>query len=362
MTQLKVENAWVEFGISLPRGMSANVASTGGQIDTGRGVVTALREISFHLKEGDRLGLMGHNGAGKSTMLRMLSGAYPPTRGRVVSVGSISTLFNTMPGLNLDGTGRENLITSGLRLGLSRRIILSKMDEIVDFAELGDFIDLPVRIYSAGMMTRLGFSIATAVEPEILLLDEGLATGDAQFAQKAQEKMDSLISRSAILVIASHSEALLARMCNRCLLLEHGQVLADGVANELFDTYRKSVVQAARNNETQGLKRAYNLAMEMMRDGKLPPIDLEEQSLRYALSISPNDSMMWHRYKQVLTMTGKVIPVEVEASSIMAALGKDSSNSDLNAQLASILETSSSELSDELKERATQQIGSLRNQ
>jgi ABC-type polysaccharide/polyol phosphate transport system ATPase subunit len=183
MARLTLENAWVEFPVSLARGHRARASPTGGQIDVERGMVTALRDISFDLREGDRLGLMGHNGAGKSTMLRLLAGAYPPTRGRVTS-GRISTLFNTTPGLSMDGTGRENLVTCGLHLGISRRQIAAKMDEIIDFAELGDYIDLPVRIYSTGMTTRLGFSIATAVEPEILLLDEGPATGDAQFAER----------------------------------------------------------------------------------------------------------------------------------------------------------------------------------
>ncbi len=235
MTRLSLENAWVEFPVKLRRGLRTVLSRTGGQIDTERSVVTALHDISFELREGDRLGLMGHNGAGKSTMLRLLSGAYPPTRGRITSVGRISTLFNTTPGLSPDGTGRENLYSFGLHMGLSRRKILAKMEEIIDFAELGDYIDLPVRIYSSGMMTRLGFSIATAVEPEILLLDEGLATGDAQFAQKAEKKLNDLIARSSILVIASHSEALLASMCNRCLLLEHGRILADGPAQSLIE-------------------------------------------------------------------------------------------------------------------------------
>src|SRR3954447_23196424 len=145
MVRLTVENAWVEFPISLKRMIGRpRTSRTGGQIDSKRSVVTALRDISFELREGDRLGLMGHNGAGKTTMLRLLAGAYPPTRGRLISVGSISTLFNATPGLNMDGTGRENLITCGLHLGLSKKQILSKMDEITEFAELGDYIDLPV--------------------------------------------------------------------------------------------------------------------------------------------------------------------------------------------------------------------------
>lgn len=242
MVRITVENAWVEFVVSVPRGHKHRASRTGGVVDAERGVVTALRDISFELREGDRLGLMGHNGGGKTTMLRLLAGAYPPTQGRVTSVGSISTLFNTTPGLSLDGTGRENLTTCGLYLGMTKQEIAAKMDEIIEFAELGDFIDLPVRTYSAGMVTRLGFSIATAVEPEILLLDEGLATGDAAFAAKAQEKLNEFISRASILVIASHSEPLLASMCTRCLLLEHGRIVAEGPVEAMFEKYRTELL------------------------------------------------------------------------------------------------------------------------
>jgi ABC-type polysaccharide/polyol phosphate transport system ATPase subunit len=212
MVSIRVENAWVEFPVKLTRSprLKRTVTHTGGQIDATRGVIDALRDINLDLREGDRLGLMGHNGAGKSTMLRLLAGAYTPTRGRVLSSGRISTLFSSTPGLSIEATGRENIITCGLYLGMGRREIVSKMDEISDFAELGDYIDLPVRIYSTGMLVRLGFAIATAIEPEILLLDEGLATGDAQFARKAEKKMHELIGRSSILVIASHSMSLLS--------------------------------------------------------------------------------------------------------------------------------------------------------
>lgn len=358
MTRLTVEDAWIEFKVDLPENKDTHNATTGGQIDYKRGIVTALRNISFDLREGDRLGLMGHNGAGKSTMLRMLSGAYPPSRGRVTSTGSISTLFNTMPGLNVNGTGRENLITSGLRLGFSRRELAGKMDEIIAFAELGDFIDLPVRTYSAGMMTRLGFSIATAVQPEILLLDEGLATGDAQFAQKAQDKMDELVKRSAILVIASHSESLLARMCNRCLLLEHGVVLADGDPEDLLDTYRNTVVIAAQRNDKQYLQRAYALANEMVREGKTPPLELEEQGLRYALKISPNDIEMWNRYKNVLRMQKKPITPDVEISSIIATLILNPKNTENIEKLKVLMDLHSEELPEDLRSRAEHELQS----
>jgi ABC-2 type transport system ATP-binding protein len=338
--------------VKLARGLRAGISRTGGQIDAERGVVTALRDISFEVREGDRLGLMGHNGAGKSTMLRLLAGAYPPTRGRITSVGRISTLFNATPGLSVDGTGRENLITCGLHLGLSWRQISSKIDEIVDFAELGDFIDLPVRIYSSGMMTRLGFSIATAVEPEILLLDEGLATGDAQFAQKAERKLNELIARSSILVIASHSETLLGSMCNRCLLLEHGCIIADGPAKTLLDSYRNSVIESARADNLDGLHKAYTLATDMARRGEKPPLELEEQGLRYALTIAPNDAMMWHRYICVLTEQGKPVAPDIQVRWILSVIAGEPSRPDMADRLNSILANSSADLPDDLRDRA----------
>lgn len=336
MARLTLENAWVEFPVSLTRGSKGRASQVGGQIDTERSVVTALRDISFELRDGDRLGLMGHNGAGKTTMLRLLAGAYPPTRGRLISVGRVSTLFNTTPGLSMDGTGRENLINCALHLGLGWRQINSKIDEIADFAELGQYIDMPVRIYSAGMLTRLGFSIATAVEPEILLLDEGLATGDAQFAQKAERKMKDLIARSAILVIASHSESMLANMCSRCLLLEHGRIISDGPAKTLFDSYRNAVIESARRDEADALLRAYTLATDMVRRGEAPPLELEEQSLRYALGIHPNDAMMLQRYIDVLKAQGKKVSASVEERLILAVLTTNPTREDLQIRLAEI--------------------------
>jgi ABC-type polysaccharide/polyol phosphate transport system ATPase subunit len=356
MSSIVVENAWVEFPVSLARGHRSQISRTGGQIDAARGVVTALSDISFELREGDRLGLIGHNGAGKSTMLRLLAGAYPPTRGRVVSTGRISTLFNSVPGLSVDGTGRENILTCGLYLGLNRRQINAKMDEIIDFAELGDYIDLPVRIYSAGMVTRLGFSIATSVEPEILLLDEGLATGDAQFARKAEQRMNQLIERSSILVIASHSDALLGHICNRCLLLEHGRVLSDGPAGNLIETYRASVIEGARADDSESLHRAYVLATDMLKQGQVPPPELEEQGLRYALNLAPDDAAMWWRRYNILVAQGKPVGLDVEVPLILAVLAGDPSQKDFIDRLRTILETKSEELPADLRKRADEAL------
>jgi ABC-2 type transport system ATP-binding protein len=322
MVSIRVENAWVEFPVKLTRSprLKRTITHTGGQIDTTRGVVDALRDINLDLREGDRLGLMGHNGAGKSTMLRLLAGAYTPTRGRVLSSGRISTLFSSTPGLSIEATGRENIITCGLYLGMSRREIVSKMDEISDFAELGDYIDLPVRIYSTGMLVRLGFAIATAIEPEILLLDEGLATGDAQFARKAENKMHELIGRSSILVIASHSMSLLSSMCNQCLLLEHGQVLFSGPADDVARRYQESVIAEASQDDADGLARAHAIATDMAKRGLPVPPALEEQGLRWALQIHSDDVIMLERYGNLLRSQGKPVPSEWELRAMLARL------------------------------------------
>jgi ABC-2 type transport system ATP-binding protein len=352
MISIKLENAWVEFPVALMRGGRRGISSAGGQIDAERGVVTALRDISYELREGDRLGLIGHNGAGKTTLLRLLAGAYPPTRGRVTSVGRISTLFTTTPGLDVDGTGRENLITCGLHLGLTRKQVNAKMDEIIDFAELGAYIDLPVRIYSTGMMTRLGFSIATAVEPEILLLDEGLGTGDTHFTRKADQRMKELIKRSSILVIASHSNTVMTNLCNHCLMLERGRIVAGGPAESVVESYRQSVIQAARANDSEGMRVAYMLAKEMAGKGQLPSLELEEQGLRYALTIAPDDSAMWQRYVKVLQAQGKEVESQVETRMLLSVLAANPSRIELTDRLKAILANSAAELPDEIRERA----------
>jgi ABC-2 type transport system ATP-binding protein/lipopolysaccharide transport system ATP-binding protein len=319
MNYIKVENAWVEFSVPRFRGSRTQSAETGGAINSEHGVVVALQDISFELRDGDRLGLVGHNGAGKTTLLRLLAGVYSPMRGRVSRFGHISTLFSSTPGLNANGTGRENIIICGLHLGMTRRKIASKMDEIVEFSELGKYVDLPVRIYSTGMLTRLGFSIATAMQPEILILDEGLATGDARFAQKAQKKMQELIETASIIVIASHSHALVSKICTRCLLLEHGRVVADGPASTLVETYRNAVVNAARNDDPDSLHRAYVLATDAKSNGKHVPPDLEEQGLRYALCLQPDDMKMLRRYANLLEQQGKSVPAEVDVRLILEA-------------------------------------------
>jgi ABC-type polysaccharide/polyol phosphate transport system ATPase subunit len=204
-----------------------------------RVTVRALDSVSLMLKHGDRLGIIGHNGAGKSTLLRLCAGVYEPTQGRVFIEGKVSPLFNISPGLDPDDTGYENILTCGLYLGMTHEEIARKTPDIEQFSELGEYLSLPVRTYSTGMLMRLAFAIATAIDPEILVLDEGLGAGDARFAERAKRRVDDLVGRSSIMIFASHSEDLILSMCNRSILLQSGKIVASGEVHEVMDTYRK---------------------------------------------------------------------------------------------------------------------------
>lgn len=227
-----------------------------------RVTVRALANISLEVRHGDQLGLIGHNGAGKSTLLRVLAGIYEPSFGKCIINGHVSPLFLTAPGLAAEDTGYENIITCGLFLGMTRKEIEGKISDIEEFAELGDYLSLPVRTYSTGMQTRLGFAIATAINPEILLLDEGLGTGDERFAKRAQNRIKNLIKRSNIMVLASHSTELIEQMCNRAVLMHHGQIIADGRPDEILTRYHqlnndpKSVSQPTEGYSNQAEKLA----------------------------------------------------------------------------------------------------------
>lgn len=199
---------------------------TGGRIE-GKGrtrYVTALDGVSFELKAGDRLGLIGPNGAGKTTLLKVLYGIYAPTAGRVEIDGRVDALFNINLGFRREATGRRNIVLRGLINGWSMDEIEARMDEIIEFSELGDFIDLPFKSYSQGMSARLAFSVATSLEPEILLMDEWIGAGDAAFQEKAKRRMAKMAERAGIIVLASHNQRLLKQMCNKFLELNQGRL------------------------------------------------------------------------------------------------------------------------------------------
>ena len=181
-------------------------AATGGKVSFGADgtIIRSLDDVSFTLKDGDRVGLVGHNGAGKSTLLRALSRVYEPTSGYAQIEGEIGSLVDISLGIDAEATGRENIFIRGALLGLRRKEIENRFDEIVDFSELGSFVDMPVRTYSSGMHLRLAFAVATIIRPEILLMDEWLSVGDASFNAKAESRLTELVQSSRILVIASH--------------------------------------------------------------------------------------------------------------------------------------------------------------
>lgn len=214
--------------------------ATGGQISansSGRVIIRALEDLTLSIKDGDRVGLLGHNGAGKSTLLRLLSGVYVPSSGRARIKGEIGSLIDVSFGIDPEATGRDNIYLRGALLGLTRSEINSKLEEIIDFSELGDFIDMPVRTYSSGMHLRLAFSVSTIIRPEILLMDEWLSVGDEGFKHRAEARMNDLVESTHILVIASHSRELIRDTCNRAIWLEHGKIKLDGTPEEVTQAY-----------------------------------------------------------------------------------------------------------------------------
>ena len=197
----------------------------------------ALKNINFTLNKGDRLGILGLNGAGKSTLLKIIAGVYKPTTGKVTRHGHIAPMIELGAGFDPNYTGRENIFLYGSVLGFSREFLESKFDEILEFSELGDFIDVPIKNYSSGMRARLGFSIATVVEPEILILDEVLSVGDAKFRKKCERKMQGMFDHGVTVLFVSHSLDQVRRLCNKAILLEHGELIAEGDITEVSAVY-----------------------------------------------------------------------------------------------------------------------------
>lgn len=202
-------------------------------------VVNALHDINLSIEHGDRVGLIGHNGAGKSTFLRLLAGIYEPTYGNILINGRVSCLLDIMQGIEAEFTGHENIIMRGTLLGLSRKQINEKINEISEFTGLGDYLSMPIRTYSSGMQVRLAFAVSAAISPEILLIDEVLGVGDASFIEKARQKMSSLLDQSSIVIMASHADESIRQFCNKALLLEGGSVKYFGSVDEAFRIYNK---------------------------------------------------------------------------------------------------------------------------
>lgn len=200
-------------------------------------VVNALNELTLSLQNGDRIGLIGHNGSGKSTLLRLLAQIYEPTSGSMEIEGRISPMLDIMHGIETEFTGIENIYIRGTVLGLNRKQINAKIAEITEFSGLGDYLSMPIRTYSSGMRVRLAFAISTSIDPDILLIDEVFAAGDADFMQKARKKMVSLLDQSSIVLIATHADDLIKEFCNKALLLEGGRVKYFGSVDEALGIY-----------------------------------------------------------------------------------------------------------------------------
>ncbi len=229
----------------------------------------ALKDVNFEVQAGDRVGIVGLNGAGKSTLLKVISGVLKPTEGSVTTNGKIVPLLELGAGFDKQYTGAENIYLYGALLGYSKSFIDEKYDEIVEFSELGEFIDVPVKNYSSGMRARLGFSIATVVKPDILILDEVLSVGDAQFRKKSEARIQSMFAQGVTVLFVSHSLEQVKRICNKAIMLEHGTVIAQGDVEDMATIYstllnkqkrrrkrRKKREQQELNEQAQAMQKA----------------------------------------------------------------------------------------------------------
>ncbi|MBB2938459.1 ABC-2 type transport system ATP-binding protein [Amycolatopsis bartoniae] len=243
MVHIEVRGAYVDFPVfdAKTRSLKKQVlGKVGGAIGTGAKapIIEALRDITLSLAEGDRVALVGHNGAGKSTLLRLLSGIYEPTRGTARVEGKVAPVFDLGVGMDPEGSGYENILIRGLFLGMSRQAMRKRADDIAEFTELGDYLHLPLRTYSAGMRVRLALGVVTTIDPEILILDEGLGAVDAAFIAKARGRMVDLVHRSGLLMFASHSDELLRELCTTAIWMDEGRIRLHGPVREVLAAYQ----------------------------------------------------------------------------------------------------------------------------
>jgi lipopolysaccharide transport system ATP-binding protein len=232
MAHIVLNQVGVEFPIYNARGRALKHfvfnAATGGRLlsdPQGRVVVRALEDITLSLKDGDRVALLGHNGSGKTTLLRVIAGAYRPSAGHIDTQGSIGSLIDIFLGADPEATGRENIYLRAAMMGMTRQQTDEVVEKVINFSELADFIEMPVRTYSTGMAFRLAFSISTMIRPDIVLMDEWLATGDVSFQTRVERRLNRVIEESKILVFATHSDSLAKKLCNKVFRLEHGRIL-----------------------------------------------------------------------------------------------------------------------------------------
>lgn len=208
--------------------------------------IHALKDISFKIYKGDKVGIIGYNGAGKSTLLNVIAGIYPPDNGRVTTYGKISPLLSLGAGFDHNFSGRRNIMINGAVLGYDKKYLESKTDEIIEFSELGDFIDIPIKNYSSGMLAKLGFSIATAVNPDILIIDEVLGVGDVNFQKKSRDKMKSLMDGQTTVLLVSHSIPQIRELCDKAIWIDNGYLREIGEVNKVCDHYLKDAEKASK--------------------------------------------------------------------------------------------------------------------
>lgn len=239
MSKISVENVSVKFRIYHDRSPSLkdHFANFLKRKSNGYSDFWAVKNISFDLESGDRVGIVGHNGAGKSTLLKTLCKVYDASEGKIRVNGRIAPLLEIGAGFHPEFTGRENIYLNGTILGYSKQQLKNMESEVIAFAELEEFIDTPVKYYSTGMYMRLAFSLATAMQPDILVLDEIFAGGDASFLIKAKERMFNLIDKSNVMIMVSHDHSLIKSLCNRAIWMDHGELIADGPVEEVVNRY-----------------------------------------------------------------------------------------------------------------------------
>ena len=243
LVSITTKDACVDFPIFDAKSRSLKktvIGLVGGNIETAAKVpvIEALRDISLNLEHGARVGLVGHNGAGKSTLLRLLAGIYEPTRGVADVRGRVAPVFDLGVGMDPEISGLENIIVRGLFLGMTRKEMEDRIDDIAEFTELGDFLRMPLRTYSTGMRIRLALGVVTSIDPEILILDEGIGAVDAAFLNKSKKRLAELVERSGLLVFASHSDEFLRDLCDTAIWMEHGRIRKQGEIEEVLQAYK----------------------------------------------------------------------------------------------------------------------------
>ncbi|WP_199430817.1 galactan export ABC transporter ATP-binding subunit Wzt/RfbE [Qaidamihabitans albus] len=243
MTSIEVWNASVDFPIFDAKSRSLKkkvLGKVGGKIGTDSKVpvIEALHDITVSVHAGDRVGLVGHNGAGKSTLLRLLSGIYEPTRGSAKIQGRVAPVFDLGVGMDQEISGYENIMIRGLYLGMTRKQMEKRVDDIADFTELGDYLSMPLRTYSTGMRVRLALGVVTSIDPEILLLDEGIGAVDSRFLNKARDRLVDLVRRSGLLVFASHQDDLLLELCTSAIWMDEGHMRMQGSLRDVLKAYK----------------------------------------------------------------------------------------------------------------------------